>query len=631
MREKNLSRILYSTAGVVVMFAILVAFYVLTGAFRQRVDLTHEKAYTLSPGTRKILANLDSKVTIRYYCTQNSTEMPTSLKAYAQQVEDLLSEYKQAAHGKIAVQKLDPEPDSDAEDSARLDGIEGQMASPLGGDKVYLGLSISMLDEKVALPWLGPDRERLLEYDISRAIARVVNPTPPTIGIMSAEPIFGSQENPMMMRQMGQQPQQSWVWVDELKKDFTVKEVPMTAASIDDDVKLLIVDDPRDITDATEYAIDQFVLRGGKLLAFLDPHAYFDQKHDQMAQVLGESSGQSSLPRLLKAWGLDMDLNKVVADETFAAQNPQNGGKMPGVLLINKDGINPDDIVTSEIDNLALPFAGAFTGKVADGLKETVLIHASKESQLVDGMTSSIAGDQIMKDFKPENIEYALAVRLTGKFKTAFPDGPPKPAEKEGENATTNTAPQLKESSAPTTVVLVADSDLLADQVCVQVQDIMGYRVSRPLNGNLNLVQSLVEQMSGDDNLISLRSRASINRPFTRLKAMEADAGRQWESKVKELEAEKSETERKLQELQAGKQGNEQFILSPEQQKEMENFQKTASQVNKQIKEVQKQLRRETDSLEFWTKVINIGAMPAVVAVTGIALAVVKRKKTAAK
>jgi ABC-type uncharacterized transport system involved in gliding motility auxiliary subunit len=415
--------------------------------------------------------------------------------------------------------------------------------------------------------------------------------------------------------------------VSELKKDFTVKEVPMTATSIDDDIKLLVVDDPRDITDATEYAIDQFVLRGGKLLAFLDPHAYFDQRHDQMAQVLGESSGQSSLPKLLKAWGLDMDVNKVVADATFAAQNPQNGGKMPAVLLLNRDGINPDDIVTSEIDNLALPFSGVFTGKAADGLKETVLLHTSKEAQLVDGMTSSIAGDQIMKDFKPDNISYALAVRLTGKFKTAFPDGPPKA---EGEGAT-NSTPQLKESSVPTTVVLVGDSDLLADQVCVQVQDIMGYRMTRPLNGNLNLVQSMVEQMSGDDNLISLRSRASINRPFTRLKAMEAEAGRQWESKVKELETEKSETERKLQELQSSKQGNEQFILSPEQQKEMENFQKTASQVNKQIKEVQKQLRRETDSLEFWTKVINIGAMPVLVAITGIVLAVVKRKKTAAK
>ena len=630
MKEKNLTSILYSTAGVAVMAAILVAVYVLTGAFKQRVDLTHEKAYTLSPGTRKILSALDSKVTLRFYCSQSAAEMPPALKTYAQQVEDLLSEYRQAAHGKIVIDKLDPKPDSDAEDSARLDGIEGQMTSALGGDKIYLGLAVKLADQEVALPWLSPDRERLLEYDVSRAISRVVNPTPPTIGVMSALPVFGSEMNPMMARQMGRQAEQPWVFITELKKDFTVKNVPMTANKIDDDIKLLIVDHPRDITDPTEYAIDQFIMRGGKVLALLDPHAYFDQRHDQMAQVLGESSGQSSLPKLLKAWGLEMDMNKVVADMTFAAQSPQSGGKMPAVLLINRQGLNTNDIVTSEIDNMVLPFAGAFTCKVADGLKESVLIQSSKNAALVEAMTASIANEQMEKDFKASGVNYSLAVRLTGKFKTAFPDGPPKPA-KDSESEPPNSAPQLKESKSEGAVVLVGDCDFLADQICVQVQEIFGYRMSRPLNGNLNFLQSMVEQLSGDDNLISLRSRASINRPFTRLRDMEANAGRQWEDKVKQLESEKADTERKLADLQNAKQGNQKFILSPEQQQEVANFQKSASQVNKQIKEVQKQLRRDTDSLEFWTKVVNIGAMPVIVAVTGVVLALVKRKKTAAK
>ncbi len=189
-----------------------------------------------------------------------------------------------------------------------------------------------MLDEKVALPWLAPERERLLEYDISRAIARVVNPTPPLIGLMSALPVFGAPSNPMMQR-MGQTGSEPWTFVSELKKDFTVREIPMTASKIDDDIGVLLVVHPREITDTAQYAIDQFVLRGGKLLAFLDPHAFFDQKHDQMAQVLGESSGQSTLDKLLKAWGLDMDVNKVVADMTFAGRNPQNGAAMPTVLM----------------------------------------------------------------------------------------------------------------------------------------------------------------------------------------------------------------------------------------------------------------------------------------------------------
>jgi ABC-type uncharacterized transport system involved in gliding motility auxiliary subunit len=632
MKHNNLETILYSTAGVAIMFVVLLAFYVVTSAFKDRVDLTAEKAFTLSQGTKKILGKLDSRVTIRFYCTQGGTAMPPYLRTYAQQVEDLLGEYQQAGRGKIVVQKFNPEPDSDAEDSARLDGIDGQPTSPFGGDKVYLGLVVSMLDQKVALPWLDPGREKLLEYDISRAIARVVNPTPPVIGLMSALPVFGSASNPMLQR-MGQGGSEPWTFVSELKKDFTVREIPLTTSKIDEDIGVLLVVHPREITDTAQYAIDQFVLRGGKLLAFLDPHAFFDQRHDQMAQVLGESSGQSSLDKLLKAWGLSMDLNKVVADMTFAGRNPQNGGAMPTVLMENKDGINKDDIVTSQIDNLVLAFAGAFTGKPADGLKETVLVSSSPESELVDGVTATIGAEQIVKDFKPDNIKYALAVRLTGKFKTAFPDGPPKASKDEKDAAQDQSKEtQLKESKTPGVVILVADSDLLSDQVCVQVQNFMGYKLVRPMNGNLNLVQSFVEQLSGDSDLISLRSRASLDHPFTRLKEMQARAGREWEDKVKQLEQQKAETERKISELQNAKAGSDQrFILSPEQQKALENYQKTVADANKDLKLTRKKLRKDTDALEFWTKVMNIGAMPAVVAVTGVVLAIYKRKRTAAK
>jgi len=633
MKQKPLETILYSTAGVVVMFVLMLAVYVISSALKDRIDLTQEKAFTLSQGTKNILNHLDSRVTIRFYCTQSDAAMPPSLRTYAQHIEDLLGEYQQASHGKLVVQKFDPQPDSDAEDSAHLDGVEGQPTS-FGGDKIYLGLVVSMLDQKVALPWLPPERERLLEYDISRSISRVEDPTPPVIGVMSQLPIFGSTPNPMM-EQMGQSAAaaEPWTFLSELKKDFTVKEVPMTAAKIDDDVKVLVVVHPRDITDATQYAIDQFVLRGGKLLAFLDPHAYFDQKHDQMAQVLGESSGQSSLDKLLRAWGLQMDINKVAADMEFAGHNPQNDSSMPTVLVINKDGINNDDIVTGEIDNLVMPFVGAFTGKPADGLKETVLIHTSLNSELVDGITASVGADQITKDFKADNIPYALAVRLTGKFKTAFPDGPPKPAKDDKDGATDETpGPQLKESAGNGAVILVADSDLLNDQVCVQVQDFMGYRLVRPMNGNLNLVQSFVEQLSGDENLISLRSRASLDRPFTRLKAMEALAGQAYQSQLKDLEDKKSETERKISELQSAKPGADQrLILSPEQQAELENYQKAVADMNRNLRLTSKKLRKDTDSLEFWIKVINIGSMPALVAVTGIVLAFVKRNRTAAK
>lgn len=632
MKQKNFQTYLYSAAGVVGMIIVLLAFYVISSAVKQRVDLTADKAYTLSPGTKEILGKLKSRVTIRFYCTQGEL-MPVQLKTYASRVEDLLGEYKQASHGKVVIEKYDPAPDSDAEDQARLNGVEGQPISAFGGDKIYMGLVVSILKDKVAIPWLSLDREKMLEYDISRAISRVENPEPPVLGVMSALPLFGDRPtNPMMMQ--NQRPPEPWVFVSELQKDFTVRNVPMNATKIDDDIKVLLVVHPRDITDAAQYAIDQFVLRGGRLLALVDPHAYFDQKQDQMARMMGDSSGQSSLDKLFKAWGIEMDKNKVVADLNFGVRN--RGNIMPCLLALDRKGINEDDAITSQIDNVVLPFAGAFTGKPVSGINETVLLQSSPNSQFVEAALSSIGGQQIVKDFKPSKTNYALAVRLTGNFKTAFPDGKPKEktdskdadAEKKAESPEN----QLKESATNGVVVLIADTDMIADQVCVEVQEFLGQKIIRTPNGNLNLVQSLVEQLAGDSSLISLRSRASLNRPFTRVRNMEAAAEQKYQARIKELENNLGETQRKLQELQSTKQDPQQrFILSPEQQKTMEQYREAEAKAQKDLKQLRKDLRKDTDTLAFWTKVVNIAAMPLLVAITGIVIAIVKRKKTAAK
>jgi ABC-type uncharacterized transport system involved in gliding motility auxiliary subunit len=473
-----------------------------------------------------------------------------------------------------------------------------------------------------------------LEYDISRSISRVVTPKKPVVGVMSALPVFGQPANPMAQR-MGQPGggQEAWVFLSELKNDFDVKRVELTSEKIDDEINVLLVVHPRDITDVAQYAIDQFVLRGGKLIAFVDPMAYFDQQKNQFAQF-GGGGGNSSLDNLFKAWGLEMESGKVAADRVLAARNPQ-GGVMPSVLLMNAKGFNTNDIVTSELNTMVIPFPGAFTGTPATGLKQTVLLKTTSDSQLVDGLMASLSGDQISKEFKASGKEYPLAVRLTGKFKSAFPEG--KPKEKSDEKKPDETKPDasadksLKESATENAVVLVADADMLQDQVSVEVQNFFGQKILRPINDNLNFVQSLVEQLSGDSNLINLRSRASMNRPFTRINEMKAKADENYRSKIKEMEDSLADAQRKLNELQQSKQTGQKFILSPEQQAEIEKFRKKESEVKIALKEERKKLKKETDTLEFWTKVLNIAAMPIAVAFAGLALAVVKRKRTAAK
>ncbi|HKI70500.1 MAG TPA: GldG family protein, partial [Verrucomicrobiae bacterium] len=312
--KKKYETLFYSAAGVVAMALILIAFNVITGEFRLRLDMTREKAYTLSKGTRDILAKLDSPVKIRFYCTQNVT--PTGetiyLKNYAREVEDLLDEYSQESNGKLIVEKYDPEPDSDAEDSAQLDGIEAQTLPD--GDKFYLGLAVSQLDQKQTIPFLSPTRERLLEYDLTRAISKVIDPQKATIGVMTPLPVFGTPANPMMgMRQQSQSP---WEFIKELKSDYDVQRVPMDTDKIDDDIKVLLVIHPRGISARAQYAIDQFIMRGGKLIAFLDPLSLVDAS--QQRSMMGGPSGEgSSLPDLLKAWGLHFDTSKVVADMNF--------------------------------------------------------------------------------------------------------------------------------------------------------------------------------------------------------------------------------------------------------------------------------------------------------------------------
>jgi ABC-type uncharacterized transport system involved in gliding motility auxiliary subunit len=640
MKKKIIETILYSTGGVVAMALILIAFNVIAGAFKERVDLTKEKAYTLSQGTRAILNKLDTPVKVRFYCSQGETAPETVyLKSYAKRVEDLLAEYKQIARGKLIIEKYDPQPDSDAEDSARLDGVEGQLMR--NGERFYLGLAVSLLDEKQAIPFLDPGKERLLEYDLSRAISRVITPEKPVVGVMSPMPVFGMPSNPMMAR-MGQQGQQPWVIITELKNDFDVKHIAMDVDKIDDDVKVLLVIHPRDVSDKAQYAIDQFVLRGGKLIAFLDPLPMVDSREQN--QMLGNipNSG-SNLDKLLKAWGLTLDTSKVVADMNFKMQLAGRGGQpqdAPAVLSVNAEGINKDDVVTSQIDNLWLPYAGAFTGTPVQGLKETVLLQSTKDSQLVDGFMANLSGENVMKEFKPSGTQYALAVRLTGKFKTAFPNGKPeekKPDDKDKKDAdkkdTENKVDDsLKETKQDNTVVLVGDADMLYDRVALQpIQTLFGTAYA-PANGNLSFVQNAVEQLTGDNNLIAVRSRATQNRPFTRIRSMETAANEKFQSEIKRLEDSKSEAQRKINELQQQKKDKDQrFILSPEQSAELAKLRKEEVETGKRLKQVQKDLRKEVVSLQTRVKWINILALPAAVTASGIALAFVKRKKTSAK
>ncbi|HYE33417.1 MAG TPA: Gldg family protein [Methylomirabilota bacterium] len=639
MNQKNVQAYLFSTVGILAMLALLVGLYIVTAARPVRVDLTADKAFTLSDGTRAILSKLDTPVRINFFVTRDLPAELGPVQTYARRVEDLLNEYAKASNGKIEVKRYSPEPDSDAEELATLDGVEGQAIGGIGGDKLYLGLSVKMLDATETLPFLDPRRERLLEYDLTRAIANVTRAEKPTVGVMSALPVFGQQMNPMMMMQGGGQRQEPWLFINELKRDFEVKELQMTADKIEEDIDVLVVVHPKGITDKTLFAIDQFVLRGGKLLAFIDPLSVIDNRNAPgMNPLQAAAQGGSNLDKLTKAWGIEFDASKVVADMVFATQiarGPSQTEQAPAVLSVTAEGVNTNDVLTAQIDSLLVPFSGFFAGSPAQGLTQTVLLHSSAQSQPIEKMMAEFSGEQVSKDFASANKQHALAVRLTGKFKTAFPDGAPAGAALPNDDAKKEespaSAPPLKESAKDGAVVLVGDSDMLFDQFAAQVQQIFNQRIAIPRNGNLAFVQSAVEQLGGDVNLISIRGRATMTRPFTVVRKMEADAQERFRGKIRELEQSLADTQNRLNQLQQNKEGGQRFILSPEQQAEIEKFKQKQVESQKELREVRKNLRRDIDSLENRIKWMNIAGMPALVAISGLTLAIFKRKRTAAK
>jgi ABC-type uncharacterized transport system involved in gliding motility auxiliary subunit len=621
--KKNTERWVYSIGGVLAVFAGLVALNFILGAVPGRVDLTEGHLYTLSDGTKKLLGKLEAPVRVRFYFNAGDENVPVPIRAFAARVEDLLREFRTASNGKVLIEKLNPQPDSDAEDSANVDGVEAQVAP--SGEKFYLGLAVSQADQKIAIPALAPDRERLLEYDLVRAIGRVTTTDKPVVGVMTGLPVFGMPGNPMFGMQ-GSEPQ---VFILELQRDFDLKQVGMDVDRIDDAIKTLVVIHPKNIGEQAQFALDQFVLRGGKLVVFLDPYAYFDQQPGPMA-ALGPSS--SNLDKLLKGWGLQFSADRVVLDMKYmAGAGPR---AVPTVIQLDADALNRDDVTTSSLGTVVMAFAGVYTGTPVEGLQQTMLMRTSPLVNLVPNADAMKRGEEAVRSFKPDGKELALAVRLSGKFKTAFPDG--RPARKDDGKGkppapVADAGPALKEGKADNTVVLIGDTDLLNDGAAVQIREIFGQRVAIPINGNLALIQALVEQLAGDPDLIGLRGRATAARPFTVVKQMEAEAAQAYLGKIKGLEESLDATRKKLESLQKTTGGAASgAILSAEQQAEIENFRRRAAETRRELKDVRRELRAETEALEFWTKVVNIGAMPLLVAIAGLAIALVRRRRRAA-
>ncbi len=615
--------------GLLLLLVALVAANIILKNVRVRHDLTEEQLYTLSDGTRNLLRNLDRKIALKLFVS-DSAQVPIFIKRYGKQVEDLLEEYRIASNGKITVTKFNPRPDSDAEDLAKSYGIAGSQVD-LFGPAVYCGLAAVAGETEGVIPALDPRTESLLEYNLSRLIYRLAHPEKPVIGVLSSLPVLGSQPMPQFGGMPPQQPEQAWLSFQDIRRDFTLEEISPDVETIPSNLKALIVFHPKNLPAKTLYAIDQFVLGGGHLLAFVDPFSIVDLRNGGAQQPFGRPNIASGLDPLLSAWGIGFNPQQVVADmKAVTMLSAGNGGadENPVFLTLRRANghINAEDIATGQLDVLMLPFAGALEDNTDDTISVTPLVSSSDLSSKIATFTAQMGGQAIRREFRPDGVQHHMALRLTGTFKTAYPDGPPaEEQEAEGDSREAQPGPALPEGQSA--VIIVADTDLLFDQFCVEELNFFGQAAHRPRNDNLNFFANVVEMIAGSSDLISVRSRGKFSRPFERVMALEEKARQEWQEQEKTLNEKLQETRRQLSELQRQKSSNQRTILSPEQQNAIKRFQAEEVETNRKLKQVRKKLRQDIERLGVTVKVANTVLMPVLIAIGGLVFGLWRRRR----
>ncbi|RPI79019.1 MAG: hypothetical protein EHM45_04505 [Desulfobacteraceae bacterium] len=626
-RGRYLNKILLSALGTAILLVIIVLLNVFLSYTNIRLDLTEDRLYSLSKGTKEILHKMEQPVAVKFFYSRSQANLPADLKVYAQQVLDFLSEYERAGRGKIKIETYDPKPDSDEEEWAQRYGVR-PVPTP-AGERIYAGLVFQALDQEEKIEVLDPSREKLLEYDITRIIQRLQSAQKKQIAVITSLPVFGAFPNPMMGdAPQGQEP---WYFISELKKTYTVRPIDPSESKLDPAPDLLLILHPKELNPQLQYAIDQYVLAGGKVLAFVDPFCLIESLQTQQPMM---APAHSSFEKLLKAWGLNLDSTKIVADlDQFTRIRGGNGlpEDSPVWISVRSPFFNKTDIVSSQLKSMLFPLAGALKKSEGNDYLFEPLIQSSENAALMQSYVASFGTMAVRREFTPAGKRLNLAVRVHGKFKTAFSEGRPQDGKPQANQSSPANAPHLTEAKESATVIVVADADFLADPFYVQKSRFLGSVNANVFNDNLNFVANACETLSGSASLINLRSRGSFERPFTVVRELERQAQIRWLVKEKELVEKAELTNRKLHQLEQQKSASQKTLLSPEQETEIQHFKEERRQINLELKEVRKNLRADIERLGAKLKIVNIFLMPLLVAAAGIVYGVYRQRKTRKK
>ena len=602
--------------------AFLALTIVVTFALRSaRLDLTASRLYTIAPGTERIVGSLTEPVNLYFFLSEEASRSTPALRAYAQRVRELLEEMAQRSNGKLRLTVIDPQPFSEDEDRATDFGLA---AVPVGtnGEPLYFGLAgTNSTDGRETIGFFQPDKEEFLEYDVASLVYRLAHPKKPVVGLLSTLPVDASFD------QMTGQMREGWAAIQQTRELFDVRAVARDAKAIDPDIGVLLLVHPKDLPPATLYAIDQFVMRGGKLLAFVDPVAESERPADPMGGMGGDRG--SDLAPLFAAWGIAYDPKQVIGDLAHALTVSMRQGQPPAphvaVLALGSDAMPQDDVITRGLQAVNVMTAGAVAPKDGSKLEFEPLLRTSAQSAPIPAGRLTFMTDpgELLEGFTPTGKQYAIAARVHGRLKSAYPDGLP----------ANGTAPGngLKESKGAADLVIVADTDILSDMLWIRRQNLFGQAFAVAWANNGDLLANMLDNLAGSDELISVRGRQSFFRPFTRVDELRRRADERLREKEQELDRELKDTEQKLTALEAARgDAGAGLVLTPEQQAELERFQAERLRIRRELRDVRRGLDVEIDRLGTMLKAINIALVPALLAIGALLLAGLRRRRFAA-
>ena len=638
-------KLLFSSFGLATIgLTLLLGVLVISVLPSLRIDLTEDRLFSLSDGTKNILSNLNQPIELMFFYSDSATEDVPQLRAYGNRVQELLREIVIASRGNLRLSVIDPEPFSEEEDLATQYGVRAVPVTQ-GGEGVYFGLVAAQDEEAVpealrvteTIPLIRPDQEEFLEYEFMKVITQVSNPERTIIGLVTQLDIDGGFD-PMT----GQGTQQ-WMIMDLVRQLYEVRRVDLTEDFIEEDIDILMIVHPQGLSDRFLYAVDQHILRGGDALVFLDPNA--DSMVGRSPQGNLIPAGMSSeLPGLLEAWGIEFDNSKVLADNVLALRVMMGQGQRPvphlGMLGVQSEFLTQDDIITNRLETINLSSTGAISQSTDGDLNFEPLIVSSSDAMLMDrSFVESVTDPTVLFDeFQSEDRSFVIAARLSGVIETAFPNGQPAIEEVEEENESDEEESEASEVPAtaindadevvegielehldtsfdPVNIIVFADSDILSDRLWVQVSQFFGQRIPQPFANNGDLIINAMDNLSGGADLSSIRSRGRYSRPFTRVLSLQREADDRLRQEEGELLDRVAGTEASLAELNTDEEGNPIGEITPEIQAEMDRFNAELIETRRRLREVRFQLTEDIEQLGSNLKAANTALVPILLTV----------------